>query len=67
MDGRLPLTHSRALCKMRNWLFGLLPVLPPASEGGVLPLFLTPFPLRPNLIFATLRHTQMDFAHTYCL
>lgn len=68
MGGRLPLTHSRALFKMRNKLFGLLPVLQPASKGEVLPLSPPPlFPLRPNLIFATLRHTQMDFAHTYCL
>lgn len=47
MDGRLPLTHSRALFKMRNELFGLLPVLQPASKGGVLPPFPTPFPSPP--------------------
>lgn len=37
----------RALFKMRNKLFGLLPVLQPASKGGVLPLFPTPFPPPP--------------------
>lgn len=49
MDGRLPLTHSCALFKMRNKLFGLLPVLQPASKGGVLPLVPTPFPPPPWL------------------